>query len=341
MKTCTILIRDEVNCKLVGLDLPLRQKLVKRFKFEVPYAKHLPAVKLGRWDGKVAFLQLGGSTYINLLDEIIPLLIAEGYDIQVSDHREYTTSFEFPLVDLHTLGHISWPAGHQLEGQPIGLREHQVDAINSFLSNPQCLQEISTSAGKTIITATLSMFVETYGRSIVIVPNRSLVNQTYEDYANLGLDVGVFYGKSKEWTRKHTICTWQSLNSLFKKTKDGTAEFTFEELIEDVVCVIVDECFAGDTLILTPNGKVQIKNLKPGDKVINLDEKSNQYKEDTIVKVHENLCNINSEDMLELMFDNGNVIKVTANHKLLTNCGWVRADEITDEMEIININSYG
>jgi len=81
MTTCTILIKDEVNCKLQNLDLTTRQKLVKKFKYQVPHARHLPAFKLGRWDGCVAFFQLGGSTYINMLDEIIPILINEVYDI--------------------------------------------------------------------------------------------------------------------------------------------------------------------------------------------------------------------------------------------------------------------
>jgi len=134
-----------------------------------------------------------------------------------------------------------WPKGHRFEGEPIILNDHQVTSINNYLENPQSLQEIATGAGKTIITAALSMYAQPYGRSIVIVPNKSLVTQTEEDYINMGLDVGVFYGGRKEWTKQHTICTWQSLNNLFKKTKDGTAEFTFEELIEDVVCVIVDE----------------------------------------------------------------------------------------------------
>ena len=44
--------------------------------------------------------------------------------------------------------------------------------------------------------------------------------------------------------------------------------------------------------------------------------------------------------MLELTFDNGQIIKVTANHKFLTSVGWVRADELTNDMEVININTF-
>jgi superfamily II DNA or RNA helicase len=113
--------------------------------------------------------------------------------------------------------------------------------INRFLQNPQSIQEVATGAGKTITTAALSYSVEQYGRSIVIVPNKSLVTQTEEDYKNVGLDVGVYFGERKEWGKKHTICTWQSLNNLLKDTQAGNADCTIQEFIEDVVCIMVDE----------------------------------------------------------------------------------------------------
>ena len=93
----------------------------------------------------------------------------------------------------------------------------------------------------TIITAALSKSIEAYGRSIIIVPNKSLVTQTEADYINLGLDVGVYFGDRKEFGKTHTICTWQSLNILLKNTKSGDAEFTIGDFIEGVVCIMVDE----------------------------------------------------------------------------------------------------
>jgi superfamily II DNA or RNA helicase len=68
-----------------------------------------------------------------------------------------------------------------------------------------------------------------------------LVTQTEKDYVNLGLDVGVYFGDQKDYDRTHTICTWQSLNNMMKKTKSGEAEVDIQDFIEGVVCVIVDE----------------------------------------------------------------------------------------------------
>jgi superfamily II DNA or RNA helicase len=241
MKRCTIQIRDEVNIRLEGLDLDVRKALVTAFKYENPAARYMPAVRLGRWDGKVAYFQLGGSTYTNLLPEIVPILEKFDYDIEIDDQRDYSTTFTFEQVHEESFAHVTWPKGHPAVGEPIVMRDYQVEIVNNFLANPQCVQEVATGAGKTIMTAALSNAVAPYGRSIVIVPNKSLVTQTEKDYINLAQDVGVFFGDRKEYGRTHTICTWQSLNVLLKNTKAGTGEITIQEFLEDVGCVIVDE----------------------------------------------------------------------------------------------------
>ena len=241
MKQATIVIKDEVNIKIEGLDLDCRKKLVNTFKYDVPYARYLPAVRLGRWDGKVSYFQLGGSTFTNLLPEILPILEQYDYDVDLDDQRDYSNTFDFDEVEENRWAYKTWPKGHPAEGQPIMLRDYQVEIVNNFLKNPQCIQEVATGAGKTIMTATLSGAVEQYGRSIVIVPNKDLVRQTEKDYRNVGLDVGVYFGDRKEHGHKHTICTWQSLNVLMKNTKNGTADITIQDFIEGVVCVMVDE----------------------------------------------------------------------------------------------------
>ena len=241
MSRCILHIKDEVNVKIEGLDLNMRRRLMNLFKYEIPGARYMPAVRLGRWDGTVSFFQMGGSTYINLLPQILPELERGGYDIELNDTREYSTKFEFAKVDENSYSDTLWPKGHPAAGQPIQLRDYQVEIINNFLDNPQCIQEVATGAGKTIMTAALSKSVEAYGRSIVIVPNKSLVTQTEADYVNMGLDVGVFFGDRKEFGRQHTICTWQSLNVLLKNTRNQVADISIGEFIEDVVCVMVDE----------------------------------------------------------------------------------------------------
>jgi superfamily II DNA or RNA helicase len=241
MRQARIIIRDEVNCKIEGLEVECRKALVRKFEHEIPGARYLPAVRLGRWNGKVSYCTLAGSTYINLITDIVPVLEEYDYDIELVDLREYETNFNFNKVEEDSFSNKVWPDGHVESGKPILLRDYQVEIINNFLKNPQCIQEVATGAGKTIMTAALSKSVEQYGRSIVIVPNKSLVVQTEADYINLGLDVGVYFGDRKEYNKQHTICTWQSLNNLLKNTRSGDADIDIKDFIENVVCIMVDE----------------------------------------------------------------------------------------------------
>jgi len=240
MPTVKLEIRDEVNVKFVGLDVKTRRKLSDAVKFFLPHAYHMPAYKLGRWDGCVRFCDVGGRTYMNLLDRLLPIVTKEGYQVEIDDNRQQW-NFEFQNVEATSYDDVCWPEKHPAAGLPIILRDYQVEVINRFLNNPQCLQEVATGAGKTLITAVLSSKCELYGRTIVIVPNKDLVVQTEKDYKNLGMDVGVLYGDRKEYDKTHTICTWQSLAVLEKKTKAGEAEVDLDVFLDNVVCVMVDE----------------------------------------------------------------------------------------------------
>ena len=201
----------------------------------------MPQYKLGRWDGKVNFFGMGGTGYVNHLDVIQQVLLENNVEItDIDDQREHV-DLKFETVDESFWGDKTWPKGHPAEGEPIRLRDYQVEVVNNFLLNPQSLQEVATGAGKTIITATLSKITEDYGRSLVVVPNKSLVTQTEEDYINCGLDVGVYFGDRKELGKTHTICTWQSLNILDKKHKDGEAVLSLAEFLEGVSTIIIDE----------------------------------------------------------------------------------------------------
>ena len=261
MASCKLIIEDEVNIKIEGLDVDVRRKLANALKFEVPYAKHMPQYKLGRWDGKVAFFGIGGSGYLNHLDVVLKILEENRVQVvDIEDNRHpIQISFQ-PVTETYWADQgVCWPKGHPAEGELIMLRDYQVEAIHNFLAHPQSLQQIATGAGKTITTATLSHMVEPYGRSIVIVPNKSLVEQTEEDYISCGLDVGVYFGDRKQLGKTHTICTWQSLNILDKKHKDGNAVLSLSEFLDGVCAVIVDEVHQAKAEVLK---NLLTRNLK-------------------------------------------------------------------------------
>ena len=257
---CKLIIKDEVNIKFEGLAVETRRKLANKLKFDLPYARHMPAFKLGRWDGTVSFFGIGGNGYLAHLDILLPIVENDGYDIEVIDQRS-APQLTFDKINENYWAdrNVCWPEGHPEAGKPIILRDYQYDVINKFLENPQSLQEVATGAGKTITTATLSHICEKYGRTMVIVPNKSLVVQTEEDYKNCGLDVGVYFGDRKELNHTHTICTWQSLNVLDKKSYDSDT-LTLAEFTEGVQAVIIDEVHQAKADVLKKLLTVNFRN---------------------------------------------------------------------------------
>ncbi len=240
-----LVIRDEVNIKFENLSLDARKKLVSTFKYEDPTARYRPAYKLGRWDGSVSLFGLGGNGYLNQLEKCFEVLGNMGIEIDELEDLRTSGKIEFqPITNNYwaDMGKV-WPQGHRFEGQPITLRDDQVEIVNRFFVNTQSLQEVATGAGKTIMTATLAHCAEKYGRTVTIVPNKDLVTQTEEDFVNVGLDVGVYFGDRKMIGHTHTICTWQSLNVLDKKSKNWDLEeaLSLAEFLHGVQTVIVDE----------------------------------------------------------------------------------------------------
>lgn len=244
-------VADEVNIKFSNVGPATRRKMVNAVKYEVPGARFQPSVRMGRWDGKKSFCGIGGDSYLNLLDVLLPIVQDDGYEILLEDKR-INYDITFAEFDENIFDGKVWPKGHPAEGQPIQLRDYQIEAVRHFVENRQSVQELSVSFGKTIFSAAMSYVTEKATvyrdgeliekpRTIVIVPTKDLVNQTLKDYENVGLDAGAFFGDRKDLGCQHTIVTWQSLNNLMKMgTVDGLN--VIEAFLEDVVAVIVDEC---------------------------------------------------------------------------------------------------
>lgn len=260
MAECKLIIQDEVNIKFDGLDIVTRRKMVDSVQYFLEYARHTPAYKLGRWDGMMSFCDIGARSYLNLLDRLLPIVQAQGYEIEIEDLRDTSHNFTFDEVKADSYVHIKWPKGHQRAGDPIMLLDHQIDVINSYLNNLTGVNIAPTGSGKTLITAILSHKAEPYGRTIVIVPTKDLVTQTEDDYKNMGLDVGVFFGDRKEYLKTHTICTWQSLESLAKRSKETELEIDIEDFFKGVVCVMVDEVHKAKADVLRKLLSTYLKN---------------------------------------------------------------------------------
>lgn len=246
MSLCTITFIDEVNAKVEGLDRKTSRKCEEELSYLLPHAFHMPAYKLGRWDGKTKFFKSqSGNTFISMLERLIPIIVNAGYQVDFNDLRKESYVIEPITKDI--FAHINWPEGHPLEGEPVLLRDDQVESVNIFLNRRYGLMCLPTSYGKTITSAAICYRLGEFGRTLTIVPSTSLVEQTLEDFNNVGMDVGGIHGTRKEFGRQHTVTTWQSLSEIFK-SKD---EERIKEITDLLSLVLVDECHqAKDATVL-------------------------------------------------------------------------------------------
>lgn len=208
MATVKISIKDEVFCFVTGLSAPDQKFLFDKFGIQIEGHFFHPAVKLGRWDGRIRFFEPTGKTYNRLLDQIVPHIIKWGYELEIEDKRvqvKAPTDRATPDMFGHIMGY---------RGQPLEVRPYQVEAINALVDEGSGFIIAGTGAGKSLITAGLC---EVYGRSgyrtITIVPSSDLVAQTYDAFKMCGMDVGRYSGDYKEVEAQHVVATWQSLQN--------------------------------------------------------------------------------------------------------------------------------
>jgi len=233
-RTVKVKLLDEVNCVLVGLQSKHITYFHEEYARFAPNYFFNPKFKLGSWDGKIRYFHTTGKTYTYLLNEIIPKLIALGYTIDLVDQRigKATTP---PLIDKDYFSHIEDPE----TGEPIVIRPYQVDMVNALISNAGGIGLAGTGAGKTLMNAAL---VESYGKlglkTITIVPNSDLIEQTKEEFIFFGLDTGEYSGDIKDIKHQHIVSTWQALQNNLK-------------IITEFQLVVVDECHGLKGQVLT------------------------------------------------------------------------------------------
>ena len=225
-KKCKIRILDEVNCLVVGLHPDHVGYFYEEFGRKAPKVHFNPLFSIGQWDGFIRYFHKTGKTYVYLLDEIIPRIIALGYKIAIEDTR-VSDSIDTTPIDEDHFSHIEDPE----TGEPWKMRPYQIECINKLMANGGGVGIAGTGAGKTAMCAALADSYEKAGdiRTVIIVPQKSLNEQTRDEYAMFGLDVGEYSGDRKDMNHKHIVTTWQALQ------RNG-------KLLNDFGMVIVDEC---------------------------------------------------------------------------------------------------
>ena len=242
MTKLIITYKDWVHCQVNGLTNEDLHNVYNGLRVFNPNARFQPLYKMGRWDGYINFFGLTGVTYTNLLPELFSKINIKQYDIEENFPEDVLEDPDLgDPIDENYMSDLTWYEGHRLAGQPIILEEHQVRCINAMIYQHRGLLEAATGAGKTLLSAALCRKVKPFGKVVLIVDGKDLCFQTADELNKFGCDAGVVGCGLREFGHDVSVCTWQTINSISKKSKDSLNKEELKTLVDGVVAMIFDE----------------------------------------------------------------------------------------------------
>lgn len=156
-----------------------------------------------------------------------------------------------------------------------------------------------------------------------LVHTKDLLNQALEDMHMLfpNLDVGLITEGKVNIGKDGAIATIQTLVNIDPDL--------YADQFGTVVC---DECLPGDSLISTPNGKKELKNLSNGDIVYSYN-RDGFVEEKKVTYLFKHIPN----DLYKIKIQSGKEIICTGNHPIYTKRGYIPAKEITPNDYVLQV----
>ena len=208
---------NEVYAK-IDCEKHIAKEISEYFTFFVPGYTFVPAYRNKIWDGKIRLFDSRNSQiYMGLIGNVE----------EFCQERDYTFTHNF-VDDDYPLYHAKKFIGDlqiHARGEPIEVREHQIEGYIHAMRKRRALLLSPTASGKSLIIYLIFRQLQQYQnlKGLVIVPTTSLVEQLYSDFADYNNDNmeehlhRVYQGKDKESSKPLIISTWQSLYKLPKE----------------------------------------------------------------------------------------------------------------------------
>ena len=194
------------------------------------------------------------------------------------------------------------------------LHYFQQDAVTAIIESLKKKQtpyvNAVTGFGKSLVMAHLTELALKKNKTVLqLVPNHTLCEQNFKqtyEYISEPNKIGICCAKLKRYeTGKQCVIATQT--TIIRRIKD----LSFN------VCLI-DECFSGDTLIDTIEGKKRIDEIRPNDIVYN-----------AIGTGIVSAVSVKNHTIIyKIRLSNGQTIKTTNNHPIFTQYGWVRTENL-------------
>ena len=193
--------KDEVYLTISTED-SIRKELSEFFKFKVPGAEFIPAVRRRFWDGYIRLFNLNtNQIYLGLYD----------YLKEFCDERSYSIEGYEKDTDIFTIERYQ----EIVQDIPLELRDYQKEAIAYAAHNQKCILVSPTASGKSLMIYSLIRynFLKKNKKALVIVPTTSLVEQMAKDFHDYGFkgDIAKIYGGDKGAEAPIVVTTWQSM----------------------------------------------------------------------------------------------------------------------------------
>ena len=207
----------------VDTEPSIAQELNDHFSFEVPGAKFHPLYKSRMWDGRVRlFSMFTKELYIGLKDYLEHFAQERNY---VFDDSQYEKTADACTLD--EVKEFVTSLNIASKGQPLEIREYQLEAIHKAINDGRRLLLSPTGSGKSYIIYCLIRWHELRGRrQLILVPTTSLVEQMYSDFQDYSSINNwktsehchrIYGGHEKSNEYDVIISTWQSIYKLPKQ----------------------------------------------------------------------------------------------------------------------------
>lgn len=281
---------------------------------------------------------------VGLWLEVINVCKQNNIQVQFSDKAlEYINNFKFiDYNDFKNWVLELFKGAKNNKGNDFIPYDYQIEAAYKLIKFRKSCVEISTSGGKTLIAFILFKYwyeVMNIEHILFVVPSKGLVKQSNEDFReyesylvkhNKDYEIGVLQsGLNKKQKRLVETCNilFGTFQSLTRKPIEFLSKFK---------ACINDECCHPDTIISMSDGTYKkISEVTIGDKVFTYNEQTCKKEIHEVEYVYKNLSS--HDELYDIEMEDGTHIKLTGNHKVYTNRGYVRVDELISD-DILNFN---
>lgn len=212
---------NEVYLQLICSEA-ISAELSDFFTFFAPNYQYSPLYKKKVWDGKIRlynkrtkYLYTGLTKYLK----------------KFCEERKYSLDLDAEMFNDFSLDNAKAYADSlniQSRGNPIEVRDYQLEAFTRAIRNKRMLMLSPTASGKSLIIYLMMRYLlENHCvRGLLIVPTVSLVEQMYGDFKDYSTAnkwnvddycQRIYQGKDKAVRKPLVVSTWQSVYELDKK----------------------------------------------------------------------------------------------------------------------------